>query len=153
MGKKPIKYTKLSQKQTAFIENKQIALSTNRDVTDGQLAIESGYSESTAHNVTKNVLKPLSENHGDKMTKLLDKYLPIDKVLKTVEECMVATKKTRAIHMGEFTDEAEDPDWTARKNATDTALKLRNLLTEGPTVQVNNFHASLGEFLGGNDTK
>jgi hypothetical protein len=146
-----VKKTKLSNKQIAFIENKQLALMSKRDVTDSQLAVESGYSESTAHNVTKNVLKPLSENHGDKMTELLDKYLPIEKVLETVKDCMHATKTSRAIHIGEFTDEAIDPDWTARKNATDTALKLRNLLSDTTNVQINNFHESLKEFLGGNE--
>lgn len=148
-----MKKTKLSTKQIAFIENKQIALLSKRDVSDRQLAIESGYSESTAHNVTKNVLKPLSANHGDKMTELLDKYLPVEHVLATVRDCMNATKMSRAQHDGAFTDEAEDPDFTARKNAADTALKLRNLLSSTTNVQINNFHESLKEFLGGNEVE
>lgn len=94
------------------------ALENGRYTTMKQILMEAGYSENVAEQPTK-VTRTAT------WQELMDEYLPEDKVASTHADLLRANSMIYATSGGKITDTMEVPDWTARKNAVDMALKLR----------------------------
>jgi hypothetical protein len=101
------------------------------------LTIQNGRKPCMAEALRQAGYSPVTAEHPDKLTKskawpeLLEKYLPDDKLLRTHDEALQATK------WNDFTGERE-PDHTTRLKAVDMGYKVKGKTSDtNVAIQVN----------------